>query len=99
MLKKAILLLDEEVSEKFEREIAVVRSLRHLNVIFFYGCGARADGTPFLVTEYATRGSLRKCLSDRGNCKLDASRRLSFALDACKGMEFLHSLIPVRLHR
>ena len=98
VLKQALLILDQDVPEKFEREIALLRSLRHRNVIFFFGCGARADGTPFLVTEFAGRGSLHKCL-ESPHIPLSTRLRASFALDACRGMEFLHSRTPIRLHR
>lgn len=75
-----------------------MRSVRHMNIVYFYGAGRDEHGTPFLVTEYCSRGSLRGILSDR-SVKLDWPRRMRFALDAARGIQFLHSLDPPRIHR
>jgi serine/threonine protein kinase len=59
---------------------------------------------PCVVTEYCARGSLNDVLkrartstSLRGH--LDWSRRLHMALDAAKGMLYLHSCTPAVIHR
>eukprot|EP00050_Salpingoeca_kvevrii_P003936 m.237725 g.237725 ORF g.237725 m.237725 type:complete len:660 (-) comp10911_c0_seq1:95-2074(-) len=81
----------------FMREIRVLRNLRHKNIVFFFGAGD-LEGTPFLVTEFCERGSLQSVLAD-STIELSLERRVGFALDAARGMQFLHSLTPIRLHR
>lgn len=100
-LKSHLLELDPRVMEEFEREVSVMRRLRHRNLVFFYGAGAD-DGTPFLVTDLCEKGSLAKML--RGVSRLAAgspaelarlglawSERLRFMLDAARGLAYLHA--------
>lgn len=51
-----------------------------------------------VVTEYCSRGSLRGIL-DTPNLPIPTSRSVRFALDAAKGMQFLHTRSPPRMHR
>lgn len=41
-------------------EARLQRSLRHRNVVLFYGAGIFEDDSPFLVTEFMAKGSLRE---------------------------------------
>ena len=60
--------------------------------------GKTMDGLPFIVTEYVTRGSVEAVLRD-DTISLPFTMRLSFMIDAAKGMAFLHSLNPPLIHR
>jgi hypothetical protein len=52
---------------EFEREIkAVARLSGHPNVVAIYTTGRTATGEPFVVTEYADRGSLADVLASQG---------------------------------
>lgn len=65
------------------------RELNHCNICSFIGC--ILDNTKSaLLYEYCTRGSLRDVLNN-ANFQFDWMFRLSFALDAAKGMSYLHS--------
>ena len=84
---------------EFEREIEVMRTIRHPNIVLFLGGGRyHDDGCPFLVVEYMPRGSLTTILSNQ-DIYLDDDSKLRFATDAAKGMRFLHSQRPPRIHR
>ena len=84
---------------EFEREILLMRSIRHANIVLFVGAGRfAADECPFLVLEFMQRGALSAILHDE-SIYLDYMRQITFCLDAAKGMEFLHSLQPPRIHR
>ena len=84
---------------EFEREILLMRSIRHANIVLFVGAGRFApDECPFLVLEFMQRGALSAILHDE-SIYLDYMRQITFCLDAAKGMEFLHSLQPPRIHR
>ena len=74
-----------------------LRSLRHRNIILFFGAGDLAT-SPFLVTEFLARGSLTRVLQDM-TIALSSSRKVQFALDAACGIRFLHELQPARIHR
>ena len=56
-LRATIMMLDDEAFADFEKEINLLRFLRHRNIAFFYGAGV-IDNVPFLMLEYCTRGSL-----------------------------------------
>lgn len=53
-------LLDDSSYQQFMDEAKLQRTLRHRNVVLFYGAGVFADGTPFIVTEFMEHGSLRQ---------------------------------------
>jgi serine/threonine protein kinase len=50
-LRSVLRELDESAVEDFEREVQLLRRLRHRNIVFFYGAGIK-DGVPFLVTGF-----------------------------------------------
>lgn len=51
-----------------------------------------------IVTEYMGRGSVYRILHDE-NVKLTWEVRRKFALDAARGMNYLHSSDPILIHR
>ena len=90
---------DPQMSLEFAREIKFMQTMRHPNIVLFLGAGrTNPQGQPFLVVEFTRHGSLRKVL-DRDSIQLDIRRKILFALDAAKGMAFLHNLDPPRIHR
>ena len=95
-LKSHLVEMDSEVRLDYEREVKFMRTLRHKNILLFFGAGIFNNGIPFLVVEWAARGSLRKLLQDV-SIPLPFDRRLSFAIGAAQGMEYLHS--ARRIHR
>eukprot|EP00040_Diaphanoeca_grandis_P013547 m.68527 g.68527 ORF g.68527 m.68527 type:complete len:1376 (+) comp23967_c1_seq1:169-4296(+) len=85
----------QELCETFHTEASVLIRLRHKNIIHFFGAGYeetsdKSAGIPILVTELATRGSLQSVLLNRG-IEISQLQKLSFALDAAEGMQYLHS--------
>mmetsp|Transcript_32437 Transcript_32437/g.97762 ORF Transcript_32437/g.97762 Transcript_32437/m.97762 type:complete len:300 (-) Transcript_32437:1295-2194(-) len=69
-----------------------------LQIVFFFGAGTWYDGLPFFVTEFCSRGSLRDILDDPKQ-DIDVDQASRFALHAARGMLFLHSRSPPRMHR
>ena len=85
--------------ENFETEIIFMRTVRHKNIVLFIGAGkSQPEDVPFLVMEYMECGSLRNVLRNL-SIDIDYERKLSFAMDSAKGMHFLHTLKPPRIHR
>lgn len=90
-----------EAIKTLEREVGLMVGMRHPNVILFMGL---CPEPPCVVTEYCSRGSLYDLLqaakADPSLAgQLDWSRRLGLALDAAKGMLYLHSHKPPIIHR
>ncbi|KAK8462284.1 hypothetical protein SEVIR_1G181300v4 [Setaria viridis] len=85
--------------KEFLREVAIMRSLRHPNIVLLMGAVTQPPNLS-IVTEYLSRGSLYRLLhrhSAREN--LDERRRLSMAFDVAKGMNYLHKRNPPIVHR
>ncbi|XP_062515610.1 dual specificity protein kinase shkC-like [Corticium candelabrum] len=90
---------DRQLRQEFESEIRFMQTIRHENIVLFIGAGKSVvDAEPFLVTEYTQRGSLRDVL-DNSELEITTLQKINFAFDAAKGMNFLHTLSPPRLHR
>ncbi|KAL3529160.1 hypothetical protein ACH5RR_008482 [Cinchona calisaya] len=86
-----------ESIEEFKSEVRIMKRLRHPNVVLFMGAVTRPPNLS-IVTEFLHRGSLYRLLH-RPNNQLDERRRLRMAFDAARGMNYLHSCIPVIVHR
>ncbi|CAI9770180.1 unnamed protein product [Fraxinus pennsylvanica] len=91
-------------SSEFKTEIELLSRIHHKNVVSLVGfCYDQAE--QMLVYEYISNGTLRDCLSaakftGKIGFKLDWSRRLTIALDAARGLSYLHELAnPPIIHR
>ncbi|KAI3924157.1 hypothetical protein MKX01_029692 [Papaver californicum] len=85
--------------KEFIREVAIMRRLRHPNIVLFMGAVTRPPNLS-IVTEYLSRGSLYRLLHKSGSRELlDEKRRLSMAFDVAKGMNYLHRHNPPIVHR
>ncbi|PPD95307.1 hypothetical protein GOBAR_DD07643 [Gossypium barbadense] len=93
--------LDQDISgellEEFKSEVLIMKKLRHPNVVLFMGAVTRPPNLS-IVTEFLHRGSLYRLLH-RPNNQLDERRRLRMALDAARGMNYLHNCTPMIVHR
>ena len=87
-LRPTLLAMDESSVQEFEAESALMRTLRHPNIVTFFGAGSDVDGVPFLVVEYMN-GSLRGILTQPP--PPPSAAQVSFATDAARGMAYLHS--------
>lgn len=81
--------------ENFIAEIDMMRELRHPNIIQFLGASLK-DGQMFFIIEFADRGNLHDCIT-RENPPW--RRRVQFARDIARGMNYLHQNSPQILHR
>ncbi|KAK3154238.1 hypothetical protein QOZ80_2BG0188030 [Eleusine coracana subsp. coracana] len=85
--------------KEFLREVAIMKSLRHPNIVLLMGAVAQPPNLS-IVTEYLSRGSLYRLLHRHGTREsLDERRRLSMAFDVAKGMNYLHKRNPPIVHR
>eukprot|EP00884_Botryococcus_braunii_P012406 jgi/Botrbrau1/21166/Bobra.0061s0059.2 len=92
---------DSLTMRRLSKEASVAASLRHPNTVLLMGL---CLDPPCLVTEYCSRGSVLDVLQRAREDQVEAapltwSRRICMALDAAKGMLYLHSQCPPVLHR
>ncbi|XP_027185257.1 uncharacterized protein LOC113783347 [Coffea eugenioides] len=81
----------ERLTVEFWREAEILSKLHHPNVVAFYGVVQDGPGgTLATVTEFMVNGSLRHVLLSKDR-HLDRRKRLTIAMDAAFGMEYLHS--------
>ncbi|XP_021705788.1 LIM domain kinase 1 isoform X1 [Aedes aegypti] len=90
MVLKELYRVDEEAQKNFLKEVAVLRSLSHNNVLRFIGVLYK-DKKLHLVTEYIPGGSLKELIHDSG-LPLPWELRIRFARDISCGMSYLHSM-------
>uniref|UniRef100_A0A7N0UZQ8 non-specific serine/threonine protein kinase n=1 Tax=Kalanchoe fedtschenkoi TaxID=63787 RepID=A0A7N0UZQ8_KALFE len=88
---------DDQLKE-FLREVAIMKRVRHPNVVLFMGAVTKRPHLS-IVTEYLPRGSLYRLIhrSSPGEI-IDQRRRLRMALDVAKGVNYLHCLSPPIVH-
>ncbi|XP_049932610.1 serine/threonine-protein kinase CTR1 isoform X2 [Nymphaea colorata] len=88
----------EDQLREFLREVAIMKRVRHPNVVLFMGAVTKRPHLS-IVTEYLPRGSLYRLIHRAaGGEILDKRRRLRMALDVAKGINYLHCLSPPIVH-
>ncbi|XP_010254566.1 PREDICTED: serine/threonine-protein kinase CTR1-like [Nelumbo nucifera] len=88
---------DDQLKE-FLREVAIMKRIRHPNVVLFMGAVTKRPHLS-IVTEYLPRGSLYRLIHRAAAGEiLDKKRRLRMALDVAKGINYLHRLNPPIVH-
>ncbi|KAK4476787.1 hypothetical protein RD792_015947 [Penstemon davidsonii] len=86
-------------AHEFKTEIELLSRIHHKNVVSLVGF-CYEQGEQMLVYEYISNGTLKDCLSGKSELKLDWNKRLRIALDAAKGLSYLHELAdPPIIHR
>nr|XP_046270375.1 non-receptor tyrosine-protein kinase TYK2 [Scatophagus argus] len=75
--------------ESWKKEIEILKSLYHSNIVKYKGCCAELGGQMVqLIMEYLPLGSLREYFEKH---KLGMPQCLMFAQQICQGMDYLHS--------
>ncbi|XP_072963907.1 serine/threonine-protein kinase CTR1-like isoform X2 [Typha angustifolia] len=88
----------EDQIKEFLREVAIMKLVRHPNVVLFMGAVTKSPHLS-IVTEYLPRGSLFRLINRAsGREILDRRHRLRMALDVAKGINYLHCLNPPIVH-
>jgi len=85
------------VLDEFNREINLLRSLRHPNILQFLG-SCNIPPNVCLITEFMPRGDLHKIIHDK-TVVMDKALMKKIALDVSRGMLYLHSSNPFVIHR
>jgi len=82
-------LKDNEQYEEFKSEATVLKSLRHPNIVQFFGIHVSSDDDYYLVTEYLSEGSLDNLLRNQKD-DIFLLDLLSMAKDTASGMIYLN---------
>lgn len=92
VLKELYRWVDEDAQKNFLKEVAVLRSLHHRNVLRFIGVLYK-DKKLNLITEFVSGGTLASFIHDATKPlqPLTWTERIRFASDIARGMSYLHS--------
>ncbi len=82
---------------EFRAEMAYLSELHHPNIVLFIGACVKQPNL-CIVTEFVRQGSLKEVLADNSH-KLTWKQKLSMLRSAALGINYLHSLDPVIIHR
>ncbi|XP_057840206.2 serine/threonine-protein kinase VIK isoform X2 [Cryptomeria japonica] len=86
-----------KIRSNFRKELDLWQTLRHPNIVQFFGVVNDNDRLIFL-TEYLPNGNLDDVLKRKG--RLDAHTAVKYALDIARGMNYLHQHKPTPIiHR
>ena len=80
-----------ELEKELDHEATMLQAVRHAHVVQFFGVGALADRTPFMVVELMELGTLTSVLYD-SSIGVDWHTRQRFARETGLGMALVHSL-------
>jgi len=87
----------QEDLDALRREVSILSTLRHPNVVLFLGAGFKPPAV-FFVMEYCELGSLADLVYDRLT-PLSTAVRISAALQTAQGMSYLHAPRHRIIHR
>ncbi|PSS31724.1 Serine/threonine-protein kinase [Actinidia chinensis var. chinensis] len=80
--------LNDALEDEFAQEVAILRQVQHINVVQFVGACTKSPHL-CIVTEYMPGGNLYEYLH-KNHIVLKLPQLLKFAIDVCRGMEYLH---------
>ncbi|XP_058101776.1 probable leucine-rich repeat receptor-like protein kinase At5g49770 isoform X2 [Magnolia sinica] len=90
----------QDPSQYFIQEVAKIGQIRHRHIVRLIGY-CQECRNQLLVYDYLSKGNIGNHLYDAEGIpigKLDIRQRLSIALGAAKGLDYLHGLTPPVLH-
>jgi len=93
--------LDDKAKRAFRRECAIMKRLKHSNVVRFYGM-VEAPDVLLMALELVPKGDLFQLISSSTPGSSQCGHWLfcsSIARDVARGMAYLHSLNPIVVHR
>lgn len=94
VLKELYRWVDDDAQRNFLKEVAVLRSLSHRNVLRFIGVLYK-EKKLHLITEFVSGGTLASLLhgsADNPQVSISWTDRIHFARDISMGMSYLHTM-------
>jgi tRNA A-37 threonylcarbamoyl transferase component Bud32 len=94
-------LLEQDLPQKlirsFKKEVAILKKLRHPNILQFMGACTRPPNL-CIVSEFVSKGSLFKLLHREPDIKLTLMAKVELAMQIAIGMNYLHTSKPPIIH-
>ncbi|GJM90669.1 hypothetical protein PR202_ga06971 [Eleusine coracana subsp. coracana] len=83
---------EEKLEREFDSEVKILGDIRHANIVSLLCCVSSDENDRLLVYEYMENGSLDRWLHrrDAGLAPLDWPTRLGVAIDAARGLSYMH---------
>ncbi len=82
-----VLTANAKLVERFEREMAILKKLKHPRIVQFYG-GGEQDGQHFYAMEFINGGTLAELLKEQG--RLPWQQVVEFGRQICEALEHAH---------
>ena len=100
-LKVESLIQDQKLSKDFQREVSALVQCTHTSFVMFMGAAIGEKGTPVIVSEFCSGGTLFEVLHERRKSipQISFKQRHKMALDIAKGVYFMHDLKTPLMHR
>lgn len=80
----------QEARENFIREAQLLNKLQHPHILPFIAAGIHLDGMPYIVTEYASQGTLFDRLKKQQNQPLPLKEGLTILSQVSQGLQYAH---------
>ncbi|MBC7821516.1 MAG: serine/threonine protein kinase [Planctomycetaceae bacterium] len=82
-----VLTANKKLVERFDREMAILKKLKHPRIVQFYG-GGEQDGQHFYAMEFINGGTLAELLHEQG--RLPWQQVIEFGVQICEALEHAH---------
>jgi serine/threonine-protein kinase len=82
-----VLTANQKLVDRFEREMAILKKLKHPRIVQFYGGGSQ-NGQHFYAMEFVSGGTLADLLRHKG--RLPWEQVIEFGVQICEALEFAH---------
>lgn len=89
-LTKEVVKKDAFLIQRFKREIAIMKKLKHPNLVRLYDEGITDAGNYFLVSEYLPKGNLSNYCFSRYNGKMPYQKASALIAEALEGLSWFH---------
>lgn len=81
---------DSALIQRFKREIAIMKRLKHPNIVRLYDEGITDKGNYFLVSEYLPKGNLSNYCFTRHNGRMPYQKACALIAQALEGLSWFH---------
>lgn len=82
-----VLTANQKLVDRFNREMAILKKLKHPRIVQFYG-GGEQDGQHFYAMEFINGGTLAELLVEQG--RLPWQQVIEFGVQICEALEYAH---------
>jgi hypothetical protein len=89
-MTKEVVKKDASLIQRFKREIAIMKKLKHPNLVRLYDEGITDSGNYYLVSEYLPKGNLSHYCFSHHNGKMPYQKTCGLIAQALEGLSWFH---------